>query len=135
MALVNTVVAMLLFIFSVLAGCSKFGPWLDAYFLPHSFMVDVYFKVGSILGQNSEMLRYSAGASEFVAAALLLSPSTRKVGASILSLVMCFAFLCHQVLQDPIEAYLVPGVIFILCSYLISSKSEIKATKIEKKRS
>ena len=121
MATIGTnIVSILLVIFCIFAGSSKFGSWLDAFFLPHSFMVDVYLKVGSKLGQNSDMLRYIAGSIEFIAALLLINVKTRKFGAALLSFVMCFACLCHILLEDPLPAFIVPGFTFLMCGYLIS---------------
>lgn len=83
-------------------------------------MIDVYFKVGSILGLNSNMLRYIAGSIEFIAALLLINIKTRKFGSTLLSFVMCFACLCHVLLEDPLPAFIVPGVTFLMCGYLIT---------------
>ena len=121
-SIVSNIISTLLIIFCILAGSSKFGPWLDAIFLPHSFMVDVYSAVGNILGQNAIHLRYLAGSIEFIAAVFLINSSTRKIGAVLLSFVMIFACFCHHILEDPIPAYLVPGITFLLCGYLISSE-------------
>jgi len=121
-------IALALSLFSVLAAFSKFGPTLDAIFLDHSFMVDVYKQLTPLwfgTSADPEMLRKCVGIAEFIAAFGLVRPglSDQKFGATVLLFVMMFAFWSHVLMGD-LYGGLVPMATGAACLHIIKRGGE-----------
>jgi len=139
--LVQTVVVLVLFGFSLVAGFSKFSNTMDRVFLPHSFMISVYEKVAPLISDiikipiDHVLLRKGVGYSEFTVALLLMRPAAaaKRLGALILFVIMLFACLCHFLLQDPLGMYTVPATIGLNSLYLLLSLRDAPLVPLKKR--